>query len=44
VNPGACGMHGFHKKRTLIKFEVKNGKLDQMQVIELGDRSSSRGV
>ena len=26
INPGACGNHGFHKIRTIIQFEIKNGK------------------
>ncbi|MDP4952152.1 MAG: YfcE family phosphodiesterase, partial [Flavobacteriales bacterium] len=38
INPGAAGIHGFHKMRTLIKFEVHEGKLQNMQVVELGKR------
>jgi uncharacterized protein len=38
VNPGAVGHHGFHKMRTLILFEIVNGKPQDMKVIELGRR------
>lgn len=38
VNPGACGQHGFHKVRTIIQFEVKEGKPTNMRAIELGRR------
>jgi predicted phosphodiesterase len=44
VNPGACGVHGFHQKRTLVTFEIRNGKLDDMRVVELGDRNKQIGV
>jgi hypothetical protein len=39
MNPGAAGLHGFHKKRTLIKFSVTGGQLEQMHVVELGNRT-----
>lgn len=38
INPGACGHHGFHKIRTLTRFNIDKGKLDGLQVIELGTR------
>jgi putative phosphoesterase len=38
INPGAAGVHGFHKKRTLIKFSIDNGQLANMRAVELGDR------
>lgn len=38
MNPGACGHHGFHKVRTLLKFFVEGGKVIDPQVIELGKR------
>ncbi|QDA61347.1 metallophosphoesterase family protein [Hymenobacter jejuensis] len=40
LNPGAAGRHGFHKVRTLLRFEVENGKVQQLQAIELGLRTS----
>lgn len=33
-NPGAIGQKGFHKKRTMIKFGIDNGKLIDIQVLE----------
>ena len=39
INPGAAGKHGFHKKRTMISFNIDNGKLSKMEVIELGNRA-----
>ena len=39
INPGAAGRHGFHKKRTMIRFEINEEKIENMEVIELGNRS-----
>ena len=39
MNPGAAGRHGFHKKRTMIRFEINEEKIENMEVIELGNRS-----
>jgi hypothetical protein len=38
VNPGACGQHGFHKVRTLVRFSLTSGRIHDMEVIELGLR------
>jgi hypothetical protein len=38
LNPGAAGRHGFHKVRTLLRFEVAAGKVQQLRVVELGPR------
>lgn len=40
VNPGAAGRHGFHKIRTIIRFEITAGKIHDMQVVELGKRGT----
>ena len=40
MNPGAAGRHGFHKKRTMIRFEINEEKIENMDIIELGNRSS----
>jgi putative phosphoesterase len=40
MNPGACGKHGFHKLRTLIRFRIEAGKLHDVEVIELGLRGA----
>jgi putative phosphoesterase len=38
INPGAAGKEGFHKVRTLVKFNLANKIISDMQVIELGNR------
>jgi putative phosphoesterase len=38
LNPGAAGRQGFHKMRTLLRFDIENTKVSNMQVIELGQR------
>lgn len=38
MNPGACGNHGFHKVKTLLRFTLANGKIENLEVIELGQR------
>ena len=40
INPGAAGKHGFHKKRTMIRFNLNEKKIENMEIIELGNRSS----
>ena len=39
LNPGAAGKNGFHKIRTMIKFEIINKAIENMNIIELGKRS-----
>jgi len=38
INPGAAGRAGFHVIRTLVRFEIKNGRPANLEVIELGKR------
>ena len=38
LNPGAAGNEGFHKIKTLVRFEVHGKKIEKMEVIELGKR------
>jgi len=38
MNPGAAGHHGFHKIRTLLRFELNAGKVQKLEAIELGKR------
>ena len=38
INPGAVGLQGFHKVRTLLKFTLAKGKVSNLVVIELGKR------
>ena len=35
LNPGAAGFHGFHKKRTMLKFSLQKGTIKNLFVIEL---------
>ena len=35
MNPGAIGIHGFHKVRTMLRFTVDQGKIDNLEVIEI---------
>ena len=36
MNPGACGNHGFHKIKTLLRFTVDKDLVKDLEVIELG--------
>ncbi|TLU99501.1 metallophosphoesterase family protein [Dyadobacter luticola] len=40
INPGAAGREGFHKFRTLLRFNLHEGIISQMEVIELGKRGA----
>ena len=40
INPGSAGKHGFHKKRTMIRFNLNEKKIENMEIVELGNRSS----
>lgn len=39
LNPGASGRNGFHQMRTMLQFEINNGKPENLSVIELGKRT-----
>lgn len=34
MNPGAAGCHGFHQVRTMLRFHVEAGKVQQLEVVE----------
>lgn len=36
MNPGAAGKQGFHKKRTMLRFEIDKKNIQNLEVIELG--------
>ena len=36
LNPGAAGKHGWHKMRTMLRFEINGEKIENLEVIELG--------
>lgn len=38
MNPGACGIVGFHQIRTMLLFECNDGKIENLRVVELGER------
>ncbi|GMQ30988.1 metallophosphoesterase family protein [Algoriphagus confluentis] len=38
MNPGAIGQQGFHQMRTLLLFELDQGKITNLRVVELGKR------
>lgn len=38
LNPGACGIQGFHKVRTGLRFEINSGKIERLEAIEFGKR------
>jgi predicted phosphodiesterase len=40
VNPGAAGNHGFHRVKTLVRFTLSDGKISDLQVIEIGQRGA----
>ncbi|WP_342265102.1 metallophosphoesterase family protein [Cardinium endosymbiont of Philonthus spinipes] len=40
LNPGAAGRHGSHYMRTLLRFEIDNKKISNIEVIELGIRGA----
>ncbi|MGN7819494.1 metallophosphoesterase family protein [Chitinophaga sp. 22536] len=35
MNPGACGQQGWHKVKTLLRFRLDQGRIEQLEVIEL---------
>jgi putative phosphoesterase len=38
INPGAAGHQGFHKIRSIVRFSIAGGQIEDLQVIELGRR------
>ena len=38
INPGAAGNSGWHRVKTLVKFAISEGKMQDLQVIEIGNR------
>jgi putative phosphoesterase len=34
MNPGAAGKQGFHQKRTMLRFEINKGEVQNLEVIE----------
>lgn len=42
INPGAAGIHGFHKVITFVRFTIDNDKIKDLEVIELGERGEKK--
>jgi hypothetical protein len=36
INPGAAGHQGFHKIRTIVRLSIEEGRIGDLQIIELG--------
>ena len=34
INPGAIGKHGFHIKRTMVRFDINGKKIENLEIIE----------
>jgi len=42
MNPGAAGVHGFHKVKTILRFSLDDGAIKDLEVIELGPRAKAK--
>jgi len=42
MNPGACGHHGWHTMRTLLRFSIDDGRIHAVEAIELGKRGGAK--
>jgi hypothetical protein len=40
INPGAAGVSGFHKVRTMVRFKIDGANIRDLEVVELGPRST----
>jgi hypothetical protein len=40
LNPGACGREGWHQVRTIMRFTLLSGKIDGLEIVELGKRGA----
>lgn len=38
MNPGACGIHGFHQVKTALRFVIDAAEIKDLAIIELGKR------
>lgn len=39
MNPGSCGIHGFHQVKTVLRFVIDKDQIKDLAVIELGKRA-----
>jgi putative phosphoesterase len=35
INPGAAGNHGWHKVKTAIRFDIDNGEIKNLEILEV---------
>lgn len=35
MNPGACGIHGFHQVRTMLRFVIEGDKIQHLEIVEI---------
>ena len=42
INPGAAGLYGFHKVRTLVRLVIDNGNFSDLEIIELQDERKDK--
>lgn len=40
LNPGACGKYGWHKVKTIMRFDVLEDRIDNLEVIEIGEEKT----
>ncbi len=38
MNPGACGIHGFHQVKTILLFTIQGKNIKDLKVVELGPK------
>ncbi len=38
MNPGAAGVSGFHKVRTMLRFEIDGEKIQNLEIVEMGEK------
>ena len=41
INPGAAGMQGWHKERTLIRLTIEGDRFEDCEVITLSDKTKT---
>lgn len=41
MNPGACGVEGFHQFRTMLMFQCENKEISDLQLVEFGRKGAA---
>jgi hypothetical protein len=39
LNPGACGIQGFHQVKTALRFEINTKEIKNLEIVEFGKRN-----